>query len=70
MWGRAPGPYVGSGSTVIAAAKNGRDGFGCDIEVRYIEIAKRRMAELYAGNLQARPIDRPVYDPRLTGGGH
>lgn len=58
-------PYVGSGSAVIAAVKNGRDGYGCDIERRYIDIAKRRMAELYAGALPTRPIDRPIYDPRL-----
>ena len=63
-------PYVGSGSTVIAAAKNGRDGYGCDIEPKYIDIARRRVADLFSGKLQTRPIDRPVYDPRLPGGGH
>ncbi|MGC8560561.1 MAG: DNA-methyltransferase [Phycisphaerae bacterium] len=63
-------PYVGSGSSVIAAVKNGRDGYGCDIERKYIDIAKRRVADFYAGKLQTRPIERPIYDPRLPGGGH
>ena len=62
-------PYVGSGSSVIAAVKNGRDGYGCDVERKYIDIAKRRVSDLYAGRLQTRPIERPIYDPRLPGGG-
>ena len=62
-------PYVGSGSSVIAAVKNGRDGYGCDIERKYIDIARRRVADFYAGKLQTRPIERPIYDPRLPGGG-
>ena len=29
-------PYVGSGTSVLAAAKNGRSGYGCDISKDYI----------------------------------
>ncbi len=63
-------PYVGVGSTVVAAIKNGRNGYGCDVESEYIRIAKRRVAELKAGRLPTRPIGKPIYDPTLPRGGH
>jgi adenine-specific DNA-methyltransferase len=63
-------PYVGAGSSVIAAVKQGREGFGCDIEPAYIEIAKERLRSLSAGMLRTRPMGRPVYDPSLPRGGH
>ena len=63
-------PYMGSGSTVLAAVKNGRRGVGCDIEPRYVTIAQARLDDLYAGRLRTRPMDKPVYNPNLPGGGH
>lgn len=63
-------PYMGVGTTVIAAAKHGRAGFGCDVVAEYVEIARLRMRELRSGVLKTRPIDRPVYDPRKPYGGH
>ena len=45
-------PFVGSGTTVIEAAKHGRIGRGCDISPEYVGIAQRRIADelaLFAG---------------------
>ncbi len=56
-------PYLGAGSTAIAALKNDRNAYGCDIVPAYIKIAKSRIAELNAGTLRVRPIDKPVYQP-------
>lgn len=62
-------PYMGVGTTVVAAMKHGRVGYGCEIEPRYVEIARDRIAQLRAGTLRTRPMDRPVYDPSRPGGG-
>ena len=63
-------PYLGAGSSVIAAIKNDRIGYGCDIERKYIDIAWDRIRSLRAGTLETRPMNKPVYDPSLPGGGH
>lgn len=63
-------PYMGVGSTVIAAAMHGRAGYGCDVVPEYVEIAHKRIAALRAGTLKTRPMSRPVYDPAKPYGGH
>jgi adenine-specific DNA-methyltransferase len=63
-------PYMGVGSSVIAALKHDRVGFGCDLVQDYVDIARTRMSELCAGTLKTRPMHRPVYDPALPYGGH
>jgi adenine-specific DNA-methyltransferase len=63
-------PYVGVGSTVIAALKNGRSAYGCDTVQEYVDVAWSRVHQLRAGTLQTRPMGKPVYDPRLPNGGH
>lgn len=59
-------PYLGSGSTAIAALLEGRSFMGCDIKARYIKIARKRVEELQAGNLKIRPLDRPIHVPRAN----
>jgi len=39
-------PFIGSGTTAVAAKKLGRDFFGCDINPGYVEIARRRLAQV------------------------
>lgn len=63
-------PYMGVGSAVIAAIKNGRHGYGCDTEQKYVDIAWERVQSLRLGKLKTRPINRPIYDPNLPHGGH
>ena len=63
-------PYLGVGSTVIAAMKQDRVGYGCDIAAEYVSIARERVAMLRDGNLKTRPMDKPIYDPSLPSGGH
>lgn len=61
-------PYMGVGSSVIAALKNGRRAFGCDIVQNYVDIAWDRVHSLRAGTLRLRPIDRPIYQPPTKAG--
>jgi adenine-specific DNA-methyltransferase len=63
-------PFMGVGSTLIAAVKNGRKAYGCDIEQRYVDVAKGRLEQFYSGVLKTRPMGKPVYDPALPYGGH
>lgn len=63
-------PYMGVGSSVIAAMMHGRIGYGCDISQEYVDIALDRLDQLRAGVLKTRPMDRPVYDPSKPYGGH
>jgi len=63
-------PYMGVGTSVIAALKHGRVGYGCDIEKKYVDIAWQRVQALRDGTLKTRPMHKPIYDPLLPGGGH
>lgn len=63
-------PYMGVGSSIIAAVKNGRNGLGCDIDEHYVQIAHERIRTLFDGTLKTRPMGKPVYDPNLPNGGH
>jgi len=63
-------PYMGVGSTSIAALKHGRDGYGSDIDARYVEIAEQRVEALLGGTLKMREMGKPIYDPELPNGGH
>lgn len=56
-------PYLGVGSSAIAALKHERLAFGCDLMPEYIAIAEQRIAEFYAGTLRTRPMNKSVYDP-------
>ena len=63
-------PYMGVGTSVVAALKHGRSGYGCDVLPEYVDIAWDRVHQLRAGTLQTRPMDKPVYDPAKPYGGH
>lgn len=60
-------PYLGVGSSAIAALKHDRNAYGCDLEQTYIEIALERVRLLRAGQLRTRPMNKPVYDPTIKG---
>jgi adenine-specific DNA-methyltransferase len=63
-------PYMGVGSSVIAAIKHGRFGYGCDLDADYVATAWDRVRALRAGELRLRPMGKPVYDPSKPRGGH
>lgn len=63
-------PFMGVGTTVAAAVRHGRRGYGCDIVSDYVSIARQRVWDARAGTLKTRPMHRPVYDPNLPYGGH
>ena len=56
-------PYMGSGSTLVAALSHGREGWGCDTEPTYVQIAEERLAALAAGTLRTRPRERDICTP-------
>ncbi len=39
-------PFMGTGTTLVAAAQAGRNGIGIEIEPSYVEISRQRLAEL------------------------
>jgi site-specific DNA-methyltransferase (adenine-specific)/site-specific DNA-methyltransferase (cytosine-N4-specific) len=47
-------PFLGSGTTLIAAAQHGRRGFGCEISPTYCDVIRRRWTA-YARQLDADP---------------
>ena len=63
-------PYMGVGSSVVAALMHDRLGYGCDIVPEYVEIAWQRVEQLKCGALKTRPMGKPIYDPSLPRGGH
>lgn len=60
-------PFMGSGSSLIAALKNNRSGYGCDIVGEYVAIAKERISKLNSGELKTRPMDRFPTPTRSVG---
>jgi len=56
-------PYLGSGSTAIAAVKNDRNAYGCDLVSSYVNVARKRIEDLRAGRLRTRPMNKPIYQP-------
>ena len=63
-------PYMGVGTSVIAAVKHNRIGYGCEIVQEYFDIARERIDAMKAGKLKTRPMGLPVYDPIKKYGGH
>lgn len=57
-------PFMGVGSTAIAALVNNRKVVGAEIMPEYIEIAKKRIKLAENGKLRIRPLERSVYDPK------
>ena len=68
--GKVLDPYMGVGSTIVAAAMHNRIGYGCDIVEEYVAAAWQRVHALRAGTLRTRPMNKPVYDPSKPYGGH
>lgn len=59
-------PFMGSGSTGVAATIEKRVFAGSDINERYVSIAKGRIAACEAGTLRVRPLNQPIALPPTT----
>jgi len=57
-------PFLGTGTSIIAAIRHRRRGAGAEILPKYVEIAKGRIEKEVNGTLRTRPMNRPVYDPK------
>jgi adenine-specific DNA-methyltransferase len=60
-------PFLGTGTSVIAAVRHNRRGIGAEILSRYVAIAKNRVRAAAEGTLLVRPMDKPVFDPKDAG---
>jgi len=57
-------PFMGVGSTAIAALVHQRRVVGAEIMPEYIEIARQRIRLAEEGRLRIRPMERQVFDPQ------
>jgi len=60
-------PFLGTGTTIIAAVRHQRRGAGTEVVDKYIEIAHDRITQEMRGTLKTRPMFKPVYDPNEAG---
>lgn len=56
-------PFLGAGTSIIAAIRHGRKGMGAETMKKYIEISRDRIHKELDGTLRTRPMDRPIYNP-------
>lgn len=56
-------PFMGVGSALLAALRQGRRALGCEREPQYVEIARQRVSALQSGTLRYRPLGKPVHQP-------
>lgn len=59
-------PFLGTGTSIIAAIRHGRRGAGAEIIDKYYDLACRRIRQEMQGTLLTRPMNRPVYDPHSS----
>ena len=60
-------PFLGTGTSIIAAVRHKRRGAGAEVVPRYIALSRQRIQEEIAGTLKTRPMGRPIYDPLKAG---
>ncbi len=56
-------PFLGTGTSIIAAIRHKRRGAGAETLLKYIELAKSRIKQEIDGTLKTRPMHKPIYDP-------
>lgn len=59
-------PFMGSGSTAVAALLEGRKFIGADNNKKYWKIAEKRCDDLVHGKAKYRPYDKPIMEPSLN----
>jgi len=61
-------PFLGTGTSIIAAIRHGRRGAGAELVPKYVDLARDRIRRELAGTLRTRPMHRPIYEPARSGG--
>ena len=57
-------PFIGVGTTAVAATLHNRRAAGADIVDKYLRIAEDRVIKASERSLRIRPMNRPVYAPQ------
>jgi adenine-specific DNA-methyltransferase len=60
-------PFLGTGTSIIAALRHQRRGIGAEVVPKYVELAKSRIELALNDELPVRPMNRPVFDPKDAG---
>jgi adenine-specific DNA-methyltransferase len=60
-------PFLGAGTSIIAAIRHHRRGAGAEIIPKYVDLARERIQQETKGTLRTRPMLKPVYDPIQAG---
>ena len=58
-------PFMGVASAGISALHLGRKFEGIELDKKYMKIAKERIKKLERNELQTRPHDKPIYQPKV-----
>ena len=59
-------PFLGTGTSIVAAIRHSRIGIGAEIYPSYVKLAKKRIQMEINGTLKTRPMNKPVYDPGMS----
>lgn len=59
-------PFMGSGSTAVAALLEKRKFIGADTDAKYCKIAKNRCNDVTNGKIRYRPHDKSIMEPSLN----
>jgi len=57
-------PFMGVGTSLVAALMNRRRSAGADTVKSYVNIARKRIDKAHQGTLRVRPRNRPIYVPQ------
>ena len=60
-------PFLGTGTSIVAAILHGRKGAGAEIVPNYVRLAKDRISKALNGTLRTRPMGKEVYKPSKAG---
>lgn len=60
-------PFLGTGTSIIAAIRHHRKGAGAEIVGKYLNLTHDRIRQELAGTLKTRPMNKPVYNPEASG---
>jgi len=60
-------PFLGTGTSIVAAIRHNRKGIGAELFQKYIKLSHKRINEELKGILRTRPMHKPVFDPKENG---